>query len=138
MNRRGFLGALSRAPIIGALAGRQLAQKATADLAGITLGGAGVSGMPSDSGSLSDDQWHRALSLPFARQALESDLYGYHRTIGAIDYDIAAMRSWSLAAKVTYQRQRRVAEHIESLQHGWAWSRLNKRAANMLKGVLGL
>lgn len=55
----------------------------------------------------------QALRTKETRRELETILYENHRTVHGLDHDIAANRSWSLAAKLCYQRQRNVARDIE-------------------------
>lgn len=53
-----------------------------------------------------------ALSTPSQRAELESILYERYRRVHHLDMDLAANRSYSLAAKMCYQRQRLVEHEI--------------------------
>lgn len=135
MNRRGFLAVLSRAPVVGAIAGKMMAEQAAGQMAGISLTGGvvGPSGAPSSTWVNENDpttsQRQLALRIPGVRAQIESLLYEQERRIGFIDPDIAVMRSFSLNAKIVYQRQRMVARELSLLQEGeWLspWRRVNK------------
>lgn len=62
---------------------------------------------------LRNDIIRKALNTPRQRAELESILYQMHRNVHSLDHDLAANRCYSLAAKITYQRQRQVASAID-------------------------
>jgi hypothetical protein len=139
IGRRHFLKALSMTPF----AGRMAAQEAAAALSGVTLGpgagflGGSVATAPAPASDRPFDTaaaWKAGLNSVL-RDDLISSLYEQERRIGQIDPDIAACRSFSLAAKVTFQRQRNVAWLIAHETGGGlsAWSRMHellRRAAS--------
>lgn len=124
--RRKFFGLIAAGPIAGRAAADHVAQ----DLAGISMrsgiSSGGVSGGPSSDPT--QEQWRRALGNFATRETVESILYEEQYDISRIDPDIAVLRSFSLSAKVTYQRQRNVRRRIDNLQHGWTWQRLDQVA----------
>ncbi len=138
MNRRFFLGAMAKAPAVSAIASRALTDKATADLAGISLNGMTgyAGGIPAGEEDPTTNQWQRVLANTIARREIESMLYEQERIICRIDPDLAAMRSFSLAAKVTFQRQRNVKRELDYKLNGNMWGRVNS-AARRLLGVFG-
>ena len=69
-----------------------------------------------------------ALTNAGNRAELESLLYNQFRFIDAVDYDLATKRSFSPAAKITFQRQRLVARHIEEMTEGSYWQILQDLA----------
>lgn len=136
MNRRGFLGVMAKVPAIGAIAGKQLRDEAAAKLANLSIGGAGSSypaslGNPAEA-TIQQKSW--ALKIPTVRAQLESLLFEDVRVIYGIDHDLASKRSFSLAAKVTYQRQRIVAQKIREMESEWPYQRIN----NLISRALGL
>lgn len=55
----------------------------------------------------------KLLESPALRDEYSSLMFARHRRVGALDLDLANKRSFSLAAKVTFQRQRNVEREIE-------------------------
>lgn len=123
-DRRSFLRLLGLSPIAAKVA----ADQAAADLSGVTANGLsfeppefGASWMGHSGEKLITDEIesHRgrsklirlACKVPQLYSELESELYRSHKHIGSIDPDLASMKSFSLAAKITFQRQRNV-EHM--------------------------
>lgn len=131
--RRGFLKLLPAAGFAGKLAAEDAAKQ---------LSGLGSTGFPQNAGggwaveglgcapnqpapiSLSQGSAisidarrriiQRVLRIPKLRGELESILYEDQRHVGYIDPDLAAKRSFSLAAKVTFQRQRNVERALQN------------------------
>lgn len=66
-----------------------------------------------------------AMHLPQIREHVRSVIFEEQQHVGYIDADIAVLRSFSLNAKVTYQRQRNVERRLYQLQHEWPWQRMN-------------
>ena len=68
------------------------------------------------------------LAMPDFRAHLESVLYEQERIVAGIDYDIASKRSFSVAAKVTFQRQRNVERRLQAGSWGSSWERIKSIA----------
>lgn len=131
--RRRFFAWMGTAPIAARqgmeTAARQLAGIGNGqgvpslDLRGSLIDGANDVGAPSSAQmvgadwrlarKLRDDLIRKALDTPERRAELEAILYEEHRSVHNLDPDLAANRSFSLAAKVCYQRQRNVQRAIE-------------------------
>jgi hypothetical protein len=125
MNRRKFFGMMAAAPA----AAKGAADMAVAELSRINVGagalgqlGGGSYGMPVGSYPTSAGQqrlfdprelMRKALADPKQRAAMASLLFEKHRTVGVIDPDIACYRSFSLNAKVAFQRQRNVERDLD-------------------------
>lgn len=60
----------------------------------------------------------QALKMPGLRSQIESLFYENNRCVSRIDPDIAVLRSFSLNAKIAFQRQRNVASDMEQ-RSGW-------------------
>lgn len=135
IGRRSVLKFLGASPIVA----REAAEEAAKTLSGVTRGGMGIPGMdvrdmmreniPQEVGQSlgiggpAQGDWRvvremrdkivlNALRAKESRRELEIILYENHRTVHGLDHDIAANRSWSLAAKLVYQRQRNVERDI--------------------------
>lgn len=136
MKRRAFLGALARLPAVAAIGGKMMADKAAAELSGMSINGLGgdinmpSAGPPSEP---SADQWRHLLRFKSVRDELETLLAetDYRRVYG-LDHDLAVKRSFSLAAKVTFQRQRLVAERLAQMQSRWPWQRMTDIAERVM------
>lgn len=140
-SRRSFLRLMGLSPI----AAKAAADKAIADLSGTNLSGmaftppeygntgwqslssgAKASG-PFDAGIETHAGRSKLLRLackiPKLAQEFEAELYEKHRYVGSLDTDIAIKQSFSLAAKITFQRQRNVERNRESLcsEEGSSW-----------------
>lgn len=154
--RRSFLRALGAAP----LAGRAAAEAVTKELGGIgVLGGPAQGPMPAGLGEAIGNTtrgrayqeagrgwWSETAKREAMRSILANKdhdaeirtlLYQSHRRIHHLDPDIGGRMSWSLAAKITYQRQRFVDQEIKgSLQDATPWQAINNWVENKLKGFL--
>ncbi|MCC6775652.1 MAG: hypothetical protein IT537_03290 [Hyphomicrobiales bacterium] len=114
------------------IAARQAVEREAASLSYISTAGlTGTPGCPPNSSDsvASPEQMRTALLNPFLRREIEALLYEGNRRIGAIDHDIAVMRSFSLSAKIVYQRQRNVKERIKELRDGdgyWPWQKIQR------------
>lgn len=129
--RRRFFALAGSAPIAAKVA----ADKAVADLTGVAHGGNGMSfGNPSGMLEVTNDQYRMAFLNPFTRGAIESLVYEQERCIGVLDVDLAACRSFSMAAKITFQRQRNVERRIKDMSEGYSWDRLTK----LVKKAIGI
>lgn len=135
IGRRKFFQALTAAPLMA----RAAAEEAVKKLASIGAIGHGVPGIdlhamvreiplsgqyetasPANPAGdwrllrqMRDDIIRKALETKKSRAELEALLYEEHRCVYGLDYDLAANRSMSLAAKVTFQRQRNVKRDID-------------------------
>lgn len=137
MNRRGFLSALARTPVVGALAGKMLADDAMAKLAGVQLSGMTSGAAPLGSYSTGPDptpkDWARGLRDAATRKRVEAMMYELERAVYQLDPDLVAKRSFSLNAKIVFQRQRNVARRLAELQEDYHYRRLS----NVLNDFLG-
>lgn len=115
-----------------AIAVRTTAEAAARDLAKVEVAGLGNSnyGIPqSASGDNTEAMLTRAVNIPGLREKVESYFFENNRCVSRIDPDLAVLRSFSLNAKIAFQRQRNVAADMErQAMGGWgAWSqRLTK------------
>lgn len=127
MNRRGLLGAIAALPI----AGKAAADAAVAELARVRLPAvtplAGSYGVESAAiGEPTKEQYRFLLSQPDVRKFVESTIFDSERHVSSIDPDLACMKSFSLNAKIAFQRQRNVERHIERMQVDYPWTRMNR------------
>ena len=112
-NRRTFFGFLGAAPI----AIKQAGDKAIANLAAVNeapYGGA-TPCSPAPDGITSAT---RQKIISQFRPDFESLIYERERRVGVIDADIAVHKSFSLNAKITFQRQRNVAREMKEEETG--------------------
>ncbi|MFZ4534312.1 MAG: hypothetical protein ACOYOJ_21210 [Alsobacter sp.] len=123
--RRGFLKLLSATPF----AGRMVADQAAASLANVSIAGldpnAPPSGVPSSSNEPTKDAIAQGLRNPTNRAALMDMLWEDERTVSRIDPDLAVMRSFSLNAKIAFQRQRNVERRFEATTKEYPWRRMD-------------
>lgn len=137
IGRRKFLGAIAAAP----MAASAIAQETAANLSGLSINGAAkslgsIAGVNQGLGSYSQTKapdYKSLFSNPAFRQGYEALIYERERRVGAIDPDISCMRSFSLSAKITFQRQRNVQREIEQMQLDNPWS----RAQDFISKALG-
>lgn len=125
--RRGFLRMMPTA----AIAVRSTAEGIARDLSKVEIAGLGNNsyGMSVKSQPGQTEAFVRALNMPGLRSQLESYYFESNKTVNRIDPDLAVLRSFSLNAKIAFQRQRNVAAELEQRAlGGWDyWSRrLNK------------
>jgi hypothetical protein len=130
MNRRRFFGLMAAAPV----AARTVAESAAADLSrvrvsGLVDGGAiasgGSFGGPVTNSPMVDPRamLKRALLDPNKRAEIESMLFERNQAVGAIDSDLACYRSFSLNAKIAFQRQRNVQRALQEELGEATWQR---------------
>lgn len=125
--RRGFLRVLSATP----LAARAMAEQAAGQIAGISpnglsgLGGVGASFPESSNAAPSPQEIEGALGVPANRRALLDLIYEEERVVNSIDPDLAVLRSFSLNAKICFQRQRNVERRLRQMTKGYPWRRLD-------------
>lgn len=135
--RRSALRALVALPF----AGKAAAESAAASLSGIREGLGHSAIYPNALSSVGPThseptkaQVTRALLDPKARQEIESILFQQeYRSVSFIDADIAVHRSFSLSAKIAFQRQRNVERHLEGMGADSAW----RQVQNALHKFLG-
>lgn len=119
LGRRGFLRAIGLSPI----AAKKLADKAIADATGFNpLGADGLNQYGSPGPPLQIDQIaaakRRSSLLSFFRQFgglpdWEVERIRNETAVYALDPDIAALRSFSMAVKIGMQRERNIARQVE-------------------------
>jgi hypothetical protein len=129
--RRSILRMFASAPLVA----KATADKAVANLTGIASEGLQYGGgcAPSGEGP-KPHEFAAFLRNAVARREIETILYReQERMVGAIDPDLAALRSFSLNAKITFQRQRNVARRLEEMQRPYSWDRIADMVRNPLK-----
>lgn len=137
--RRRFLGLLPAAP----LAGKAAADAAIAELSGVRANGLAnnggwISAVPSGKDGPSDGNLlKKAWQMPAFRGELESMLYEQNRRVGYLDPDIANKRSFSMAAKIAYQRQREVERSLQEWLDQGLWDRRRALMKRIRKFFLG-
>lgn len=135
--RRGFLKLLPATPF----AVRTAAEETARTISKIEVSGVGqdnsigARGLPSTCLSSTDpsaDQWRTALRNLGLREQIESLIYENNRFVNRIDPDIAVLRSYSLNAKIAFQRQRNVALDLKNFEGDGSYP-----YARMVKLILG-
>lgn len=122
IGRRRFLQALGIGTVAAPAAAKQALDAMSADLAGVSTKAIGLGNpMPpphSDGpgGALQAFDTRAALRKLLDNEAMRDEytsiMFARNRHVGWLDLDLANKRSFSLAAKVTFQRQRNVAREI--------------------------
>lgn len=129
LGRRKFLALMGMAPAAAPLVAKAALEKEAATYAGIKGLNDLAAPMPESPVSGAPEKASRVLRTILSdkkmRDEFESLTYESYRHISALDPDIACLRSYSLAAKIAFQRQRNVARSINNDLHGWPWQRLN-------------
>lgn len=123
MNRRGFLGALSAAPLLS----RKAAEDAAAQLSGLKNTGLGHVDFRAPVGvqEPTREQYKRALLNPLTRDLVRGMILEQERQVYILDHDLAGYKSFSLAAKICYQRQRNVERRMKEISQDYVWERIN-------------
>ena len=126
MKRRAFLSLIGAAPLAGRAVAEDIAKQAGIEASGLkvnsVLSGSMVGNVKSGVGRPPSDMWREAFRVyPELRSQQESTFFEQEK-IGtiAIDPDIAVYRSFSMAAKIAFQKQRNVARRMDELQ-GVPW-----------------
>ncbi len=128
-SRRGFLGALTAAPVVGPLAAKKLAEDEAKKLMEVKS----VPYMaPSTSGVMSaiscQEQKTRQISLVtklFKDEIMEM-IRREQKLVLSLEHDLASNRSMSLAAKIYVQRQRNIQRRYDDLVAGdQMWDAVN-------------
>lgn len=76
-----------------------------------------------------------ALLSPEKRAAIQSVLFEEHRAITALDFDLANSKALSLAAKITYQRQRNVERKLQEMSVEFWWDRTGTAISKIVTGA---
>lgn len=124
MKRRAFLSLIGAAPLAGRAVAEDIAKQAGIEASGLkvnsVLSGSMVGNVQSGVGRPPSDMWREAFRVyPELRSQQESTFFEQEK-IGTIDPDIAVYRSFSMAAKIAFQKQRNVARRMDELQ-GVPW-----------------
>lgn len=123
IGRRSFLKFLPTAGV----AVRSAAEAVARDLAKVEVSGLGNSsyGEPLSSGAFANDKNEKLLSQALQSEKMfgeiESLSFENNRFVSRIDPDIAVMRSFSLNAKICFQRQRNVALDMQEKSGAWKY-----------------
>lgn len=134
--RRRMLSIIAGVPIVGPLASKLALDQNAMNLMSPTQGSLLSQGLGSDgSGSQmpspisnASKNYKAAFNIPWFKDEVESIIYEEQHHVYRLDADLAGLRSLSLAAKITFQRQRNVKQQIEgryNLKES-TWDRLNK------------
>lgn len=142
-SRRKMLSILAGVPIAGPLAAKLAGDQATADLAMINLkghfpsvpDGYAVPGNAPTEG-ITEAQRRLAIKIPWVRDQIKEIFREDSYYVGGIDHDIANKRSWSVAAKVTFQRQRNIERKLDQCVKEYTWNRISKIWEQWAKGLL--
>lgn len=146
-NRRKILGGLA----LGPLAAKETADQLIAKQASVGLPSArsfapnvppGAGDFPTAGGMSYEKEvaiLRKAYGIPAVRREMESIAYESERHVPYLDPDIAAFRSFSLNAKIVYQRQRNVER---ALQRDWLeyhpYAKKKALIARLAKTFLGI
>lgn len=133
MNRRKVLGLLGSMPVVGpSLTAKWQHETKSAGLAAIQTNGLsyGSSGgmPPAEMGENTVPALQRkriAMQLPWVREAVEDAFREQCHYVGALDHDLAILKSVSLSAKICYQRQRNIERAIAGYGAEEPWVKLN-------------
>ncbi|HMX62285.1 MAG TPA: hypothetical protein PKD58_04400 [Candidatus Sumerlaeota bacterium] len=115
---------IGAAPLAGRAVAEDIAKQAGIEASGLkvnsVLSGSMVGNVQSGVGRPPSDMWREAFRVyPELRSQQESTFFEQEK-IGTIDPDIAVYRSFSMAAKIAFQKQRNVARRMDELQ-GVPW-----------------
>lgn len=122
-SRRNILALIGVAP----LATKEALEDKAMRLAGIQQGGNAASyGVPGVINDPTKQQMVSALRIPSVREEMRSLLFEEVKYVNAIDHDLASKRSFSLAAKIAFQRQRLVERRLEEMQGEYIWHKINR------------
>jgi hypothetical protein len=131
-NRRTILGLIGMAPVAGPAAARAIAENTAANLAGVALrAGSTVYGpatLPCNPSHPTDAHTRLALKIPAVRKHVRELLAEEQRgePVYRIDPDLAVYRSFSLNAKIVFQRQRNIERRLEGMasEPARVWERI--------------
>lgn len=149
LGRRHFLrmigvGAVA-APAASKIALKELSEESMSKLSAISQG-VGYAGSPGANGSIGAynvpaETWTKHLRNKVFRAQLEDLLWEKHKQVCFIDPDLACMKSFSLNAKIAFQRRKNVERELKDFGVvGDVWSRiaaLPSKAFSMFLGTPG-
>lgn len=123
-SRRNILALIGATP----LAAREALETKAMSLAGVAGPEAPTPpyGMPAASSDPTKQQIISALRIPSVREEMRSLLFEEHQRVGYLDHDLASKRSFSLAAKIVFQRQRNIERRLVEMQTEYTWNRINQ------------
>ncbi len=134
MNRRRMLTLLAGVPVVGPLASKMVQDEKMAALISPREAQGLLQGVqPTMPGNVEaePERFKWAMNFPWFKAAQESLLYEENKHVWALDPDLAAMKSFSMNAKICFQRQRNVQKALdykmgESVYHKMSnlWKRL--------------
>lgn len=152
LGRRKFLSFLGAAPVAAKLAAEELA--GITSFGNHAANGSALAGLvrsdaiaaPSASPDLfytlaldkKKNLFKLALQNPTIRAELEGLAYEEARHVAHIDHDLASKRSFSLAAKITFQRQRDVERHMRYACADQPWQKIENWSRTIFKRFLPL
>lgn len=123
--RRSFLQIMGLSGAAAPLAAKAASDKAIAEMAGVFPLGPGTPigvGMSMPPTAVGGNDWKAKVLRFIARNTLpdwlEEELRWRHRTVGYLDPDIAAKRSWSMNVKIITQRERNIARAKQEALEG--------------------
>ncbi len=129
-SRRKVLGMLSSMPVVGrSLASKFQSEAAASSLAG--LAGAGSLAGPQECAPPNRKFPEITMKLPWVQDALRDLYYEQNRRVGYIDPDLAVLKSFSLNAKICFQRQRNVERQLLEVVEEPFWKRWDKLMAKI-------
>lgn len=124
MVRRKFLGALGLGAVAAPLAGQQIIN--TPAQFGAPAESLYISGFGGGGNGAADprDLARRAFANPQTLSDVRALLFEKHQIVSTIDHDIASKKSFSLAAKIAFQRQRNVERDIQEMMQPWVGGKI--------------
>lgn len=124
--RRKALAFLGIGAATAPLAAKEAAEAKVCELASIGVGRAKIYGISQSTEDPTAEQYNLAFQVPGVRDELRSLFFEYERDVGSIDWDLASKKSFSLAAKITYQRQRNVERAIAKARGKQTWKLIDQ------------
>lgn len=143
MNRRSILKVIGLSPLAARAAEQEAVMKASRMVGTFEQSGgaqlAAQVGIPANSLALPEGATPTAIRTAFLfpnkRAAIESILFEEAREVLTLDFDLANSRALSLAAKITYQRQRNVKRQMERMSTDNWWSKTSNTIAKIVGGL---
>lgn len=139
MHRRALLQLFGSLPVVGpSFAAKIQTEVASADLMKLSATGLqhNNSDPPSSDDPLSQEQ-RLAFKLPWVREELRALMLEKNRKVYQLDPDLACKRSFSLNAKICFQRQRNVERDLQAYSNPPYWHRVNV-LMERVRSLLGL
>lgn len=141
-SRRGFFGFMAAAPVAGKAMAKQVVDEHAANMAGVAMKGYGhgqfIHAPVCPEHSQDNSAFKAALRIPAVREQLTPVFYERNRHVSFIDPDLASKRSFSLAAKIVYQRQRNVERDMAEWRAESTWDKIERLVQNSGAAILGL